>query len=605
MQQATAPAKEAENVRRAVEGLEHLRAEIIVDGSAGHYTLTKIPDARQRNALLLSYRAEKDGGAGDFAKLVIKAPSPEAVRTDEAQEEVKRLLVQHKKTMGELSHVSSVPKLHDGYLRVCGVELSAEHCLIRQFIEGQTLDEWMKDPVRCHGGEFRGLDDIREWFQLARRLVRALAEIHRLRIFHGDLRPENIVYQVDGPEPKIIYVNAEDEAGNRKVLRNIEKAGSFRQKYDAPVKLFTKATPDAEAVLQRGGIEWFAPADIFSLGATLFELACGRETNLEPFHLEEHVYDGWYKVGAYQRRKRDEVVKTHVLDALITRYGEQLRRKEIATGVLAMCEVIMGCVRLDSRNQVADIEGILQILDQFDPPPESIEKKREAEWQPRYRAFDERTPKAFRAVADRRIDLAAQEMKEGNRRGPLRVLGDRQTFLDVMITALGSLVEGEESRALLTPTFFSRKNMGLFGRLTTALQLAQLRGVCLRWLIAVDEHRMRDREVAAVLEYQKMAGELITKLGGGEYGVRYVPMWRDDFEQLAHDKMMFIDAGPRSEDEEEPGPRVLIAPEYWEGHLITVLRLWPEPQGFSKYVYERDAFLKYEEMSIPIRSFQR
>jgi serine/threonine protein kinase len=608
MSQAAIPAP----VFRSAKGLTHLCAKVKIGRRSAEYSLDEIVGARQRNALLVSYTATREGGQSELPeRLVIKLPSREA-ESKAKSAEVAGVLAQHKKILNEqLFKVDSVPRLYQGSVQVQRKNLGSKYSLIREYVPGLTLHEWMGRYAIRHGvGQFQGLEDIDEWFRFARAMAGALEKIHRRRVLHGDLRPENIIVDdAAGTPPKIRFVNVEDDAGNRKALRSVREPGSFRQKYDAPAKLFSKADAQAEAVLGSARVEWFAPPDIFSLGATLFELACGQQANLHTFHKETEVAEapGWYKVGAFHRLKRDEDLKQQVLKALMARHCPKMACPRRSEGVLKVCEVIMGCVRSQSRNQVADIEGILQILDQFDPPEDDSEQHWATEWRPTSYKFEDAAPPALRAVVNRRVRLLDRELGEVGLGGPLRVLGDRQTFLDVMITALRALGPEDECRALVTPTFFNSLNMGAFGRLTAALQLAQLRGVSVRWVIAMEEHRIRDQEVANLLEYQKKAGEIAASFGKRDYGIKYVALSSEDYSMLGRDKLMYVDMGPRS----DTGPRLMIAPDYREGEAIAVLRLWAVPQrvpesfSFRKYVTAQKTFEEYWAVATPIRSFHR
>src|SRR5208283_6091929 len=66
-------------------------------------------------------------------------------------------------------------------------------CVIREFIPGKSLGEWVREQADRSGEKFHGLADSGVWFELAAALLKALSELHRERATHGFVYPENIV----------------------------------------------------------------------------------------------------------------------------------------------------------------------------------------------------------------------------------------------------------------------------------------------------------------------------------------------------------------------------------------------------------------------------
>ncbi len=240
---------------------------------------------------------------------------------------------------------------------------------VRRYEEGLSLSDWMEKAYTARTGHniFRGIRSSSEWFALARGLAEALEQIHHVRVVHGDLRPGNIILgTTDGnlpPAGKIWLINTEEDSLADESLNKVTAPGIFRRRFDSPSKLFEKNTADAEPRLRNVTADWYAPADVFSLGAILLELACGCDRWLRPFLCEE-PNGVWSTVHGYEMRKTDRQLKNDVLEALRHRretFPDDSRPEDI----LPMAEVIMACIRTQPETQASDIRTVLITLDQF------------------------------------------------------------------------------------------------------------------------------------------------------------------------------------------------------------------------------------------------
>lgn len=131
----------------------------------------------------------------------------------------------------------------------------ARSCLyvVTEFIEGQTLAQWMIDHPRPDVETVRGIVE---------QIARGLQAFHRLEMLHQDLRPENVMIDKTGTV-KIIDFGATRVAGITE-MSTAQELGEIAgtAQYTAP-----------EYFLGDAGT---AQSDQFSLGVIAYQMLCGR-----------------------------------------------------------------------------------------------------------------------------------------------------------------------------------------------------------------------------------------------------------------------------------------------------------------------------------------
>lgn len=123
---------------------------------------------------------------------------------------------------------------------------------VMEFIDGQTLTQWMKDNPKPDIETVRGIVE---------QIAKGLQAFHRLEMLHQDLRPENILIDTHG-QVKIIDFGAAKVAGISEIdtpLMRFESLGTAQ--YMAP-----------EYFLGESGT---SAADIFSLGVITYQMLKG------------------------------------------------------------------------------------------------------------------------------------------------------------------------------------------------------------------------------------------------------------------------------------------------------------------------------------------
>ena len=136
--------------------------------------------------------------------------------------------------------------------------------LVMELVEGRTLRSLLSD------GPF----DPKRIIELGAQLAESLEAAHSRRVFHGDIKPENIVLQSDG-RTKLLDFGVARQGVEDAVTKTIDG-------------LETGTAPGIQ-----GTIAYLAPeqlrcepadgrADLYSLGVVLYELAAGRRPFVAP-----------------------------------------------------------------------------------------------------------------------------------------------------------------------------------------------------------------------------------------------------------------------------------------------------------------------------------
>jgi serine/threonine protein kinase len=134
--------------------------------------------------------------------------------------------------------------------------------LVTEYIEGPTIVEF---------ADQRGLD-VTQRLQLFLQACAAIEHLQERPLAHLDLKPANILVNSDGVVKIVDFGNA----------RNLEGRGVCPKSFSLPY-----ASPEQIAQLPETG----QAADIYGLGAVLYELLCGHEPfdNIAPGLLEQEI----------------------------------------------------------------------------------------------------------------------------------------------------------------------------------------------------------------------------------------------------------------------------------------------------------------------------
>ncbi|SFR07564.1 bifunctional protein-serine/threonine kinase/phosphatase [Poseidonocella sedimentorum] len=124
--------------------------------------------------------------------------------------------------------------------------------VVTDFIEGQTLRQWMRDTPA---------PDLEQVRDIVEQVIRGLRMFHRREMLHQDLRPENIMIDRDGTV-KIIDFGAAYVAG-------VQEAAPARAE-DGVMGTVQYSAPE---YFSNDPVSW--SADLFSLGVITYEMLTG------------------------------------------------------------------------------------------------------------------------------------------------------------------------------------------------------------------------------------------------------------------------------------------------------------------------------------------
>jgi serine/threonine protein kinase len=124
---------------------------------------------------------------------------------------------------------------------------------ITEYIEGQTLRQWMNDHPRA------SLEEVRV---IAEQIARGLRAMHRQEMIHQDLKPENVMLDQHGVV-KIIDFGSTKIAGIEEITTPLARDNILgTRNYTAPEYL--------------KGFAGSNRSDIYSLGVICYEMLCGK-----------------------------------------------------------------------------------------------------------------------------------------------------------------------------------------------------------------------------------------------------------------------------------------------------------------------------------------
>lgn len=150
------------------------------------------------------------------------------------------------------SEASSLMSLdHPNVCSIYGVsEVLGHACIVMDYIDGESLDMWLANKV-----------NQKQKIDIFMQLLNAVAYLHDLHIYHGDLKPQNIIINDQG-HLVLIDLGLAKKFKQDVNDNNNESVKAFSKNWSAPEKIAGKACE--------------ASADVYSLAAIMFYLLTAK-----------------------------------------------------------------------------------------------------------------------------------------------------------------------------------------------------------------------------------------------------------------------------------------------------------------------------------------
>ena len=236
------------------------------------------------NAVVGKYRIERRAGAGGMGEVYratnLQTKAPVAVKALSKTEESGTALARFRNEaviQYNLRH-PSVAELYE-YVEYQGIP-----CIVMEFVEGRTLDEWIRETGALEPG--KALEILAD-------ICDAVSYMHSKGTIHRDIKSENIRLNAHGKAKLLDFGIA--------VSRNtpsLTKTG------------YTIGTPEKMAPEQHQGLRGDPRSDVWALGVLLYEMVTGSPpfANSSPAGLREDITAARC-IPAAQRVRRSDAAR--------------------------------------------------------------------------------------------------------------------------------------------------------------------------------------------------------------------------------------------------------------------------------------------------------
>ncbi|WP_158535232.1 protein kinase domain-containing protein [Acaryochloris thomasi] len=181
------------------------------------------------------------------------------------------LLQRESRVLPILAH-PGIPKAEfDNYFEVVTPQGDTLHCMVMEYVEGQTLLDWLREhqPIS---------DEVAlNWLQ---QLAQILHILHSIGVIHRDLKPDNILLKATG-ELVLIDYGAIREITNTylsKLSIDLSEMGTDSTDFEI-TRIYTHGYAPPEQIKGRA----IASSDFFALGRTIVHMVTG----IHPMYLPE------------------------------------------------------------------------------------------------------------------------------------------------------------------------------------------------------------------------------------------------------------------------------------------------------------------------------
>ncbi|MEM9950363.1 MAG: protein kinase [Chloroflexota bacterium] len=494
-------------------------------------------------------------------------------RTNEIRQDVMREVVAWTRISENPSIQPYIAKVEDVGSSVFDINKSQYMMpyIIQEYIQGESLEEWC---TNVYGKPFNGVTESKSWFSLAKKLLTLLSMIHIERVVHGDIWPPNIIINnTQDPNPILIDFGQAWLVDHEFGLSTNDPS----YPYYAPERI-------------SNGDIWREPADIFSLGGILYYLATG-ETPPAVFI---------YQSGT----KADIILKEHI----VLKYEILQKVKSLNPQLYqqnpGIVDIILYCLRPDINDRASYAEAVLDVLELFEAafsyPGNRIENtnkdifgelaEKVSELSDLVQLLQNTDIHLFPRILKRDVRLVYTRLQTVKSR-VYNLEGDRETFINGLLSCVSLLEAKDQLLALTTPTFWRKENFGNYGRLLTMIKMAGLRNISVKWVLLLSDDEFKKPEVKDILQAQSYVMQELSNNGitvgkassdTGDYYVGYVIVDAETRKAVARQSKTFILINRVAQEKDN---YTLINPRYTRSEgRVTLVRFWNDPNRLEEFL---------------------
>jgi serine/threonine protein kinase len=218
-----------------------------------------------------------------------------------------------------------------------------------EWMNGGDTEALVASPLDTHADLGRRLECFRE-------MVRAVARLHYKQCFHRDLKPGNFLIENTSSGPRV-------KLGDFGTIRFADGSPPLRTEYHGPVGDLRYSAPELYSGVDIPA-QWHRSADVYSLGAILFELLTKQQLIAWTFGSISQARDFFRHMMAMQPSQR-----LSSFNGFLEHHGHVLPKARNVNRTIPRCvaqrldDVLAGLCEFDYRRRSTDLGSVVRSID--------------------------------------------------------------------------------------------------------------------------------------------------------------------------------------------------------------------------------------------------